>query len=583
MTDEQERNMIQSSMNRRLSGLKENPYLAQRVISASKGEPVVKKKISFGMVLVIALILVAVTALAISLSAKEIWKQSQEKMNTSGIVNVISDDTNADFSAEEAIQIARAAIQGKYGTTDDELDGMGIYPNYIARGWDGETDNDPSKWEVWFSSRTGVNLDYSTLNYGPEGEYRVYINAETKEVTYCHWYTNDFWSRAQRVWNCGNYDELYARYTQPEFRSLPADQQEYWAKQLEEKGYILISEDVMRHDLLLNDSTELQFCELYDIADNSLPQVAAAWDTVEKTYGFKAELLQKYAYVATLPDWNTGTDEVCIHYSYNLEFSRHIAMYSAEIKVFSYANRCGLFMISFEKGTTDVVHVTHITRSESIREKSPVTEGTVLACTDWSGADLMEFDSIYKTMVLAMRRMDAAEEDADSMNLVANTYLRSLGDPYVSEVDKPIDITPWFAETTAWDTQLPKRIDYYEIVSKYGENERFWPLELQAEYSLESTSVPREGELTQDEAIAIAVDAVKKKYGQNAFSALGNNYAVGCQLYRFENEGEVTRWHIYFTDDPARMENGYKVLFAYRDGQPWSEPEVNDINDQGNG
>ena len=71
MTENREDERIRSAMNRTMSGLDGNPYLARRVIAASEGEGKVKKKFSFVTVLVIALMLTSVTALALQLSG---WK-----------------------------------------------------------------------------------------------------------------------------------------------------------------------------------------------------------------------------------------------------------------------------------------------------------------------------------------------------------------------------------------------------------------------------------------------------------------------------------------------------------------------------
>ena len=45
MTENREDDRIRSAMNRTMSGLEGNPYLARRVNAASKGEVKVKKKI----------------------------------------------------------------------------------------------------------------------------------------------------------------------------------------------------------------------------------------------------------------------------------------------------------------------------------------------------------------------------------------------------------------------------------------------------------------------------------------------------------------------------------------------------------
>jgi hypothetical protein len=60
-----EKRKMQEILNRSLSGLTENPFLAQRVIAQAKGEEPVKKKLSFSIVFIIAILLIGtVTALA---------------------------------------------------------------------------------------------------------------------------------------------------------------------------------------------------------------------------------------------------------------------------------------------------------------------------------------------------------------------------------------------------------------------------------------------------------------------------------------------------------------------------------------
>ena len=62
-----ERERIHHAVDTRLSGLQGDPWLAQRVLAATKGEIRVKKKLSVGFVLVVILVLAAVTALAVAL------------------------------------------------------------------------------------------------------------------------------------------------------------------------------------------------------------------------------------------------------------------------------------------------------------------------------------------------------------------------------------------------------------------------------------------------------------------------------------------------------------------------------------
>lgn len=65
MTDQELRTRVQKAVDQKLSGVKDDPWLAQRVMNRAEGEkPVVKKKLSLGLVFVLVGILVIGTALA---------------------------------------------------------------------------------------------------------------------------------------------------------------------------------------------------------------------------------------------------------------------------------------------------------------------------------------------------------------------------------------------------------------------------------------------------------------------------------------------------------------------------------------
>lgn len=67
---------VQNLLNQSLSGLKENPFLARRVIAKAKGEEPVAKRISTAMVIVLVLVVLTVTAAAAVL----IWREAGEKI-----------------------------------------------------------------------------------------------------------------------------------------------------------------------------------------------------------------------------------------------------------------------------------------------------------------------------------------------------------------------------------------------------------------------------------------------------------------------------------------------------------------------
>ena len=80
MTENREDERIKSALNRTMSGLEGNPYLARRVVAASEGKVKVKKKFSIVMVLIIALLSTTCTALALEMSG---WKIADYIRNVS--------------------------------------------------------------------------------------------------------------------------------------------------------------------------------------------------------------------------------------------------------------------------------------------------------------------------------------------------------------------------------------------------------------------------------------------------------------------------------------------------------------------
>ena len=68
MNDQELRTKVQKALDNKLSGVKDNPWLAQRIMNrADEEEQIVKKKLSFGIVLVIVAVLVLGTAMAVAI------------------------------------------------------------------------------------------------------------------------------------------------------------------------------------------------------------------------------------------------------------------------------------------------------------------------------------------------------------------------------------------------------------------------------------------------------------------------------------------------------------------------------------
>ena len=584
MKDEMIRQKIHRAVDVYGAALREDPFLAQRILlqNQRKEGPRVKK-LSTGAIIAIVLMLLSVTALAAVLTVEEIWQQSFEKMGTMGVIRNFGEPTQNELTTDEAIAIARKAIQDKYATPDAELDAMGLYPTYIPTEVTDKATY-PAEWEIYFSSRTNVDLDIDTLDYGLYGEYRVYIDAATGEVTYCNWYCSNFWTHAQRLWDAGKYDLVYSYSKSPDFYTQSRDMQDYWHGLLKDKGYEVIAEDEKLFTLMRSSSLDLKFCELSRVVSNDDPQAAAAWQTVEARYGYDAGLLQKFAYVATRGVWDTGTDDICIHYCYELEWSMMETGHLDTVSdwLFSYVDSCGMFMVSFEPGTTNVAAVTRVTTSD-VERKEPLTDGPLLARNEWTAADLTAFNDVYDLMNRAVKRMQAANQSITDIRTVANDYLYNQleGDCIYEPAPEDVDVDQWFAEESEWDALIAEpEMTYDEFVAAYGADRRFWPMEVMVALEPDEYRMPNEGETTIEQAIQMALDHLAPEQGVTDLTG----YTISCHRVSLTDDPAVVdcRWEVYIADDPANPVNGWKIHWGEWEDRVGS-PFVLHITAEGNG
>ncbi len=586
MRDEQFRQSVHRAIDMPAQQLPDDPFLANRILALAneKERPRVKRKLSVGLVLAIIMVLTSLTALAVGLTAHEIWQESFLKMNTTGEINIISDPTEDDMPVEEAIAMAREAIKEKYAATDAELDAMGVYPNFIGRDWEWSDGTEPDEWQIFISSRTDMSIDLSTERYGAAGEYRVYIDAEAKEVTYCHWYTEDFWARAGRIWDQGNHDLVYGYYKGNTFYTLSVEEQARWEALFAAEGYELRSRDTLYHDLLLRGALDILFREgdEYALAADD-PQCIAAWQVLEEQYGLEKALLEKYYFRAGRLGMHTGTDDIFIAYSFNWAEAPEELETEPVRTSMCYFTRClGIYLISFAPGTTEVQAVTHLLESEEDRVPS-VTEGLPLQKNDWTADDLLFFDKVVTAYAAARERMLAADAIPSEENLVRNAVMRYLGgDPELYDyVSEGYDVSMWFSDETA-----PKRSALREAkeledaekerlkaeaIAQYGDNVGLWPLNIQAAV-YNNHFDRREGELTREQAIEKARAAVIAQKGEGAIK---EGWITCVFLHRYLSEqGEVSSWMVNFYDPNDMHETeGWYATF-YDTGAEWMGEEI---------
>jgi len=132
MDKRRNRDLIQSALNTTLSGLRDDPWLARRVIAEAKGAKKVKKKISVGGVLAVVLIFAAVTAAAaILLSMRQIvdekavpmaneYPGESYTMEDTDLLVRLAEENGIELSQSTKDKIAFAAAQGE-GYYKEEL------------------------------------------------------------------------------------------------------------------------------------------------------------------------------------------------------------------------------------------------------------------------------------------------------------------------------------------------------------------------------------------------------------------------------------------------------------------------------
>jgi len=584
MTDQRIREKIHRAVDVQGASLRDDPFLATRIIAATKRKEGPRmKKLSTGMIIAIVLMLLSVTALAVGLTVEEVWQQSFTKMGTTGEIRTIGTPTETDLTMDEAAAIAREALKAEFAVTDEELDAMGFYPSYFAA----EVDDGipyPSSWQFLWSSRTNVDIDKDDTDFGPNGEYRVYMHGETGEIDVCNFYTNNFWDYAQRIWDVGNHDEVYRYYNKTDYFTLSTEQQTYWTNLLAEAGYTVRDKAGELHQALRSAELDLLFCDLNRAADNADPLVAAAWAALEKETGLRADLLQKYAYIATVPGWNTGYDDVCIHFSYALEWAMMEAGYLDAYSdwIFGLSKNLGMYMVSFEKGTTNVAAVTHVTRSESV-PLDPITEGPLFVRNDWNAEDLLAFDAEYAVFDRAVKRMRAAGLADSEVQVMTRDYFRRMGveSEYYPAAPEEANVMQWFQEESEWDAKITQpTLTYKEFAAQFGPDKRFWPQDVLMALEPTGYRMPGEGETTFDEALQRALDQLAAEYGVTDLTG----YTVNVQRVSLTDDPAAVdcRWQVFIADNPRNPQHGWKICFGEWDGHI-DTPFIQDITDPSNG
>ncbi|MGN0973058.1 MAG: hypothetical protein ACI4OY_13955 [Aristaeellaceae bacterium] len=343
-----------------------------------------------------------------------IWQASFERMNTTAEVNPAGELPGAGMlDYPTALTLARQVILDTYGTPEEELDAMGVYPDYYD-----------DVWHLYFTPRTGTDVDADHDAPGV-GEYRVYLDAATGQVEYVNWYIDDFWPLAQRVWDAGKRDVVYAKAQTATFYQQSREQQEHFRQLLSDAGYDMSRVGMDAETLLESRALELLFADPDTVVQpEEDPLVARAWETLEAAYGVDGAMMRRYAYVATYSPLETGTIDICINYNFEVEARwQEDRIGYWDCLLFSYARRLGLFMVQLDKESGQVVNTVHVYDDDA---KTNVP-GTLLGKLRWTAEDFAAFDEAY---IHRKETMDAAVAEGRSLmalEILSDQLMRDIG------------------------------------------------------------------------------------------------------------------------------------------------------------
>ncbi len=190
MDERKERQRLKSAFDTTLSGIQGDPWLAQRVLAEAKGDVKVKKKLSFGLSLIIALVLIAATALAyvtLRETAQIIAQTEQENGNFAQwpvekkimVVTALSEEGYIEktdlieklyeggLEQEEINRIADEAISNFVGQDAEEVGFLTI----MQAAW-GPFDQWTNEERAWYSQvmeSVGLEMDGKTFYVEPTG------------------------------------------------------------------------------------------------------------------------------------------------------------------------------------------------------------------------------------------------------------------------------------------------------------------------------------------------------------------------------------------------------------------------------
>ena len=424
----------------------------QMLYENATGGKFMKKKVSLGLVLALVLTLTACVALAATGAFDALiamWENSFQRMNTTAQVDIVDEPEvpayleqleaeggkkedlilstvpgEGDLSLDDAVRIAKDTIMKKFGTPQEELDAMGVYPTFYKTPYQDSL----LQWRVYISPRTNVNLD-DDHEYPAPGEYLVEVNSPSGDVSDCFYYNDDFWpDYAQRCWDNGSRDYVYEQAQRAGFMKQSTESRQYFINLFAEAGY-----DRTPLERAQSDETRLRamnidicFAELEDdLLDSSDSFVQTAIAEMESRYGITKEDMAKCSFVAIRSPQPSETVDICFSYNFNKEAAANLG--PCEIFGAGYGTRLGYFMICMDAQSGEVISAVNIIWNETLL---PTYTDGLLSRMFWTKDDLPE----YYRMMDELRTLDAGyvagrDSESDLLNKADQIMRRYGGSP----------------------------------------------------------------------------------------------------------------------------------------------------------
>lgn len=326
-----------------------------------------------------------------------------------------------DMPYEEALAYARKLILDTFGTPEEELDAMGVYPTLTDYVY---MDNE-SEWHFYFTPRrdTDIMLDHT---YDGEGEYRVNFGAQTGKVDYCNWYIDAFWPEyAQRTWDSGRHEYVMSRAKHKEFFTQSPESQQHFLELFEEAGYPPEDFTMSEAELLRANSTEISFAPAEEnLLSKDYAGVQAALEALEKETGLTAELLERNAFCLIRSPIELETQDYCVGFNYNVQeqLDAQGRLDWAQMEAMHHVKRVGQYLIRLDPETLELISIVHASLNE---EKPDVSDAKLLQKSRWKGAELAEFEQLCQELRSLLETLEPMTER--EMDGHMDTFMREWG------------------------------------------------------------------------------------------------------------------------------------------------------------